>query len=133
MEHKDYLTRITELSSKISEMPKGYISKKTVSGNIYFYHQWTEGGVKQSRYLHDDEVALLSAQIEERKKLQAELKEVKAEMTRQPKLKQSDEQRIEVTHLIPMKLRENERKRKKTRRNQGCKSSLNLCILEGHI
>ena len=50
MEHKDYLTRLTELSSKISELPKGYISKKTVSGNVYFYHQWTEGGVKQSRF-----------------------------------------------------------------------------------
>ena len=84
MKHKDYLTRLTELSSKISELPKGYISKKTVSGNVYFYHQWTEGGVKQSRYLHDDEVEVLSTQIEERKKLQAELKDVKAEMTRQP-------------------------------------------------
>ena len=99
MEHKDYLTRLTELSSKISELPKGYISKKTVSGSIYFYHQWTEGGVKQSRYLHDDEVEVLSTQIEERKKLQAELKDVKAEMTRQPKLRQTDEQGNEVTHM----------------------------------
>ena len=99
MEHKDYLTRLTELSSKISELPKGYISKKTVSGNVYFYHQWTEGGVKQSRYLHDDEVEVLSTQIEERKKLQAELKDVKAEMTRQPKLRQTDEQGNEVTHM----------------------------------
>ena len=67
MERKDCLTRMTELSSGIAELPKGYISKKTVNGIVYFYHQWTEGGVKQSRYLHDDEVALLSAQIEERK------------------------------------------------------------------
>lgn len=34
-----------------------------------------------------------------------------------------------------MKLRENERKRKKTRRNQGCKSSLSLCtgVVDGAL
>lgn len=99
MERTDYLTRITELSSKISELPKGYISKKTVNGIIYFYHQWTECGVKQSRYLHNDEVESLSAQIEERKKLQAELKEVKAEMTQQTKSGHQDGKRTEAVYV----------------------------------
>lgn len=57
---------------------------------IYFYHQWTQGGVKQRRYIHDDELELLTARIEERKKLQTEMKEIKASMTGQPKLRQTD-------------------------------------------
>lgn len=99
MERKDCLARITELSSEIGELPKGYISKKTVRGIVYFYHQWTEGGIKQSRYLRDDEVEILSAQIEERKKLQTELKELKAGMTRRAKSRQTDEQENEVTQM----------------------------------
>lgn len=78
MDRTESLARITKLSSEISALPKGYISKKEVRGNIYFYHQWTENGVKQSRYLRDDEVEALSAQIEKRKELQSELRALKA-------------------------------------------------------
>ena len=72
------IKRIAELAEKIGKLPKGYISKKTVNGNVYFYHQWSEGGVKKSNYLRDDEVAELTKQIEQRKKLQKELAEIKA-------------------------------------------------------
>ena len=72
------IRRIAELTERISKLPKGYVSKKTVSGNVYFYHQWSEGGVKKSRYLRDDEVAEITAQIEERKRLQRELSDIKA-------------------------------------------------------
>ena len=72
------IRRIAELTEKIGKLPKGYISKKTVNGNVYFYHQWSEGGVKKSRYLRDGEIAGLTEQIELRKKLQKELAEIKA-------------------------------------------------------
>ena len=76
----DYSTaqRIAELTEQIGKLPKGYISKKTVNGKIYLYHQWSEGGVKQSKYLRDDEVAELTEQIEKRKRLQQELADLKA-------------------------------------------------------
>ena len=80
MTQNDYLNKIAELTARVAALPKGYISKKTVSGKVYFYHQWSENGVKQSRYLRDDEIMPLAAQIEERNRLQAEIKSLRMEM-----------------------------------------------------
>lgn len=80
MDNIDVLDRITLISKEIAALPKGYISKKTIRGKAYFYHQWSEQGEKKARYLHDDEVMALSGQIEKRKALQEELKKLKAEM-----------------------------------------------------
>lgn len=79
---------IQELEKKIAELPVGYISKKTINGKIQYYHQWTEGGKKRSQYLRDGEMETLREQIEQRKSLQAQLKELRTGMpkVRQPKL-----------------------------------------------
>ena len=42
MEKQEHLNLITELTAQISELPKGYLSKKTISGKTYYYHQWSE-------------------------------------------------------------------------------------------
>ena len=60
MDNKEQLRRITELTEQIAGLPKGYLSKKTIGGKVYYYHQWSENGVKQSRYLHDSEIAPLA-------------------------------------------------------------------------
>lgn len=79
---------IQELEKKIAELPVGYISKKTINGKIQYYHQWTEGGKNRSQYLRDGEMEPLREQIEQRKSLQAQLKELRTGMpkVRQPKL-----------------------------------------------
>ena len=74
MEKQKLLNQIAELTAQISGLPKGYISKKTISGKTYYYHQWSQSGVKQSRYLHDEEIEPLAKQIEQRKALQAKLR-----------------------------------------------------------
>ena len=51
MDNREQLRRITELTEQIAGLPKGYLSKKTIGGKVYYYHQWSENGVKQSRYL----------------------------------------------------------------------------------
>ena len=56
MRDEETLEKISELTAEIGELPKGYISKKTINGTVYYYHQWSENGAKQSRYLHDDEI-----------------------------------------------------------------------------
>ena len=61
------LEKLAELTARIKELPKGYISKKTIGGKVYYYHQWSENGSKQSRYIKDDEVEPLAKQIAERK------------------------------------------------------------------
>ena len=78
MSNDNELSRITELTKRIEALPKGYVSKKTISGKTYYYHQWSQGGKKQSRYLHDGEIEPLARQIEQRKALQAELRELRS-------------------------------------------------------
>ena len=81
----EQMNRIAELTAQIAELPRGYISQKTIGGKVYFYHQWSEQGKKQSRYLHDREIEPLTKQIELRKRLQAELKELRARPTSEGK------------------------------------------------
>ncbi len=78
MQDNELLNQIAELTAKINGLPKGYISKKQINGKVYYYHQWSEGGVKQSRYLHDSEIEPLAGEIEQRKALQAKLRALKA-------------------------------------------------------
>ena len=81
MEKQKILNQITELTEQIGMLPKGYISKKNISGKTYYYHQWSEGGIKQSRYLHDEEVEPLAAKIEQPKALQTKLRSLKTGST----------------------------------------------------
>lgn len=74
----DAMKRVAELTARIAALPKGYISQKTIGGKIYFYHQWSAQGKKQSKYLHDSEIKPLTEQIELRKRLQAELKKLRS-------------------------------------------------------
>lgn len=87
MDTQTYTERIAELTEQIATLPKGYISKKTVDGHVYFYHQWSENGSKKSRYLKDEELVSMTEQIEQRKALQQELKAVKAAFAEETKKK----------------------------------------------
>lgn len=80
MPNIDLMSRITELTAQIADLPRGYISQKMIGGKVYYYHQWSQNGHKQSRYLHNDEIEPLARQIEIRKQLQTELRALKAEM-----------------------------------------------------
>lgn len=80
MTKQECLDKIADLNTKINALPRGYISKKKIANQVYFYHQWSEDGSKKSRYIKDDELASLSAQLECKKQLQSELKEMKAEL-----------------------------------------------------
>ena len=82
MDNREQLRRITKLTEQIAGLPKGYLSKKTIGGKVYYYHQWSENGVKQSRYLHDSEIAPLADKIEKRKELQAQLRILKSQKSR---------------------------------------------------
>lgn len=82
--NQDHMEQIEKLKKQIGQLPAGYISKKTIGGREYLYHQWTEDGKKKSRYLRDEEAGQLSAQIALRKELQQELKELKGNRRKQP-------------------------------------------------
>ncbi len=96
MERDTIAKQIAELTERINQLPKGYISQKTISGKVYSYYQWTENGKKQSKYLRDDEIATLTAQIEERKCLQTALKTLRSDVGSEPET-QADRSSLNCT------------------------------------
>lgn len=78
MKSDETIKRISDITEEINKLPKGYISQKTVKGKVYFYHQWSENGVKKSRFLPDCELGQMKKQLNRRKELQEELKTLKS-------------------------------------------------------
>lgn len=74
MNSNEILLKIAELENQIAELPIGSISKKTVNGNIYYYHRWYENRKRKEQYIPAGEFPILQEQIERRKALEAELK-----------------------------------------------------------
>jgi hypothetical protein len=71
------MLRSDEIEKKLSELPEGYVTHRKINGKTYHYRQWTEGGRQHSVRIPDDEVEILSREIEERKSLEKELKALK--------------------------------------------------------
>lgn len=69
--------KISELEEQISGLPIGSISAKTVNGRRYYYHRWYENRKKKEKYVSTEELPVLREQIERRKTLEAELKELR--------------------------------------------------------
>lgn len=67
--------KLYEIQERIKALPVGGITVKTINGKKYPYLQWTENGKQRGRRVHEDEYEALAAGIEERKRLQAMLRE----------------------------------------------------------
>ena len=71
------MTDINKLEEQIARLPIGYITEKVINEKKYYCQQWKENGKSKSRYISEEEANTLKPQIEERKKLQKELKALK--------------------------------------------------------
>ena len=87
MELSEIQNCVAELEQQISNLPAGSITNKTVNGKAYFYHRWTEDKKRKEKYIPVDEVENFHIQIEQRKKLDQELKALKKQL---PKTKSMD-------------------------------------------
>ena len=87
MELSEIQNRVAELEQQISNLPAGSITKKTVNGKVYFYHRWTEDKKRKEKYIPVDELENFHAQIEQRKKLDQDLKALKKQL---PKTRSMD-------------------------------------------
>lgn len=67
--------RFKAIQDRIAQLPPGGISYKTIHGKRYACYQWTENGKQYGRRVKDEELAKLTEQIEERRRLQRLLKE----------------------------------------------------------
>ena len=74
MERSELQAKIADLEQQIAELPAGSVTKKTISGNVYFYHRWTENKKRREKYIPAEEVDSFRKQIERRKALEKELK-----------------------------------------------------------
>ena len=74
MELFELQAKIADLEQQIAEMPAGSVTKKTINGNAYFYHRWTEDKKRREKYIPAEEVDSFRKQIERRKALEKELK-----------------------------------------------------------
>lgn len=82
MKPNDLFSRIDELEKEIAALPIGAITKKKVNGKEYLYHRWTENKKRREKYLAPAEADTMREQIGRRKSLEAELKELYANVPR---------------------------------------------------
>ena len=77
MGQEKLISKIVELEREIAILPEGSITKKKIRDKEYFYHRITLNGKRIENYLDFEEVTELRAQIEKRKALEKQLKELK--------------------------------------------------------
>lgn len=70
------IDKINELEEKIKLLPQGSIGKKSIKGNIYYYHRYNENGKRIEKYIEKNKIKELEENINQRKILEKELKEL---------------------------------------------------------
>ncbi len=94
MKHDELIQRISDLEREIASMPEGNITIKRVKGREYYYHRIIRDKKRIEKYISFDNVDVLREQIEKRKQLECELKELKKQLPK-PKQKHKPEYLLE--------------------------------------
>ena len=79
------LQRIAEIEEEIQLLPEGNIATKKVKEKIYYYHRVIRNKKRTETYIRFEEVEDLRQQIEKRKALEAELRQLKKHLPRPKK------------------------------------------------
>ena len=82
MELSELQAKIADLEQQIGKLPAGSVTKKTIGGNVYFYHRWTENKKRREKYIPAEEVDSFRKQIERRKELEKERKALQKQLPR---------------------------------------------------
>ena len=86
-----------ELVRLALELPKGYISKKTIKGKQYYYLQYFENGKKVSKYIKSSELSKIKEQLSKRDEVEEELFKIESTSKRLPVL---DKRSRELTGYV---------------------------------
>lgn len=70
------MKNIDEIRTELSNLPKGYISIKTISSKKYYYLKYYENNKQISKYIKNSEIDDLKNKLKKRKELEKELKEI---------------------------------------------------------
>jgi len=79
-EYKKLLNRKVQIESELSNLPRGYISRKTIRGKKYLYLQSRKSNTFTSRYLKSEETDTVIKQIALRKQHESELPMIKSRL-----------------------------------------------------
>ncbi len=81
-EYRSLLEQDTKIQCQLSEIPKGYLVVKKISGKEYHYLQYTHQGKKKSDYVVQSHVEPLRAAISQREPLKTRQEELRKEQLR---------------------------------------------------
>lgn len=70
MSKTDLEIQYDHIQEEIDSLPRGYLSKKNINGKERIYRQWNENGKKYSKYVPNEEVSLISKEMELRSQLE---------------------------------------------------------------
>ena len=94
MGQEELINKIAELEREIAILPEGSITKKKIRDKEYYYHRKTLNGKRIESYLDFEEVPELKAQIEKRKALEKQLKELKLLVVPGEELEAEEEEQL---------------------------------------
>lgn len=83
MKKEEILSRIDELERQIGMLAAGSLTKKTVNGKEYSYLRWTADRKRREKYIPEAEAESLRGQIERRKQLERELRELRKQVPKE--------------------------------------------------
>ena len=67
MNQNEIIEKINNLEKEISLLPPGSITKKTVKGNVYYYHRTTQNKKRVETFVDFDKLEDLQIKIDKRK------------------------------------------------------------------
>ncbi len=73
LEYKNLLSRKLFIEKELTELPRGYITYKTINGKTYDYLQYRVNGKVKSEYLRSGETERIAKQLSARKEYEDEL------------------------------------------------------------
>ena len=100
MEQEELLNQIAELEREIAILPEGSITKKRINGKEYYYHRITRNGKRRETYISFEEVPELSTLTEKRKKLEKDLKKLKALVVPEKEPETEEEERLAFRTIV---------------------------------
>ena len=134
MGQEELMNKIAELEREIAILPEGSITKKRIKDKEYYYHRITINGKRTETYLDFAEVSELKAQIEKRKVLEKQLKELKLLVVpeEEPDIEEEKQLAFKTTVRVGKQLKSQIALTKKYRKRE-CIKELREYILGGQL
>ncbi len=80
MNLEELMNKISEVEREIDVLPEGSITKKKIKEKEYFYHRINRDGKRIEKYIRFEDLSELREEIEKRKKLEKQLKDLKTQV-----------------------------------------------------